>query len=552
MQITMGKVDKKAFAVDTEVLRSSHLLITGVSGSGKSYRLRVLAESLAPVMPVFILDPEGEYYTLREKFPFMLFGEGGDAGMAPETARLTAQKVLEWKTSAIFDLSSLEVDQQHEWVAEFISELMVAPRELWYPKAILIDEAHLWAPEKGEASSVALRAVSNLCARGRKRGYFITLATQRLSRLANNCASEMQNQLIGRTTLPADRERAAKAFGVINGKDKAELFGHLKTLHNHYFYGQGLAIGPDRVLLAPTEAQTTHIRPGEIQQVIPATPDKIREFLPQLSRLSEQAHEQLDTEAKLRSTIAHLAGRVDQLEAELAGKGSAGLEAFAQETAAALRGMLERIEGSIDGRPLPVLPAWSPSTPPNGHASSAPKLAPRPDTPPLPEGMLPEQARILAELRSAELAGISEVPRTWLAAMARVRPRSSTYSGNLGNLLAEKYVTYPSPGMVALTAEGRALTKPWQPLSTAKLLEGLQAILPKAGYSIVRALAEQDGEWKDRDTVAGYAGMSPTSSSFTGLLAELRKFKYIESGGNKTVRVSDWIYLNKAGQAANA
>lgn len=210
MQILMGKVEGKKFAVETEALRRSHLLITGVSGSGKSYRLRVLAESLFPVMPVFLFDREGEYYTLREKFNFLLFGEGGDAPMAVETAALTARKMLEWKKSAIFDLSSLDVDEQDVWMREFINSLMSAPRELWGPLACLVDEAHLVAPEKGEGFSVALTAMKNLCSRGRKRGFFVVLATQRLSKLANNCASEMQNYLVGRTTLPADRDRAAK------------------------------------------------------------------------------------------------------------------------------------------------------------------------------------------------------------------------------------------------------------------------------------------------------------------------------------------------------
>jgi len=585
MQITMGKVDGKRFAVDTEALRRSHLLITGVSGSGKSYRLRVLAESLFPVMPVFLFDVEGEFYTLREKFAFMLFGEGGDAPMAVETAALTARKLMEWKKSAIFDLSSLEVDAQHEWMREFLSSLLTAPRELWGPVACLIDESHLWMPEKGEGVSVALNAAKNLCSRGRKRGFFVVLATQRLSKLANNCASEMQNYLVGRTTLPADRDRAAKMLGVTAKADKDAFFRDIKTLKDHYFFAQGIALSPDRIKVAPIEAETTHIRPGDIQEVMPAAPAEIQAFLPQLSTLAKEAKEQLHTTEDLQRRVHELTAELaaarsgkpaesPAIRAELAsekekriaaerllgtvGSGFAHIADLAQKLRdTALQSNQADIKpeslrapdtvGPLDPRrnlhiSEPgdyVIDSAKASSNGHGQAEIVEEIG---DTP-----AEKAQRKLLGALRSAELVRIPGLSRTWLAIVARVSPSSSSYRRNVSALEQPGLVHFPTPGDVALTDAGRAQTMVvTAPLTTASLLDALHKVFEPARYRILLALVEASGEWMSREELAAAVGQSPTSSAYRGHLSELRQLGLVEIGANSTVRIDPFIFLRGA------
>jgi DNA helicase HerA-like ATPase len=71
------------------LLIESRLLIQASSGGGKSYMLRVLAEQTLPHMPVIILDWEGEFASLREKFDVVLAGPGGDAPCDVKSAKLT-------------------------------------------------------------------------------------------------------------------------------------------------------------------------------------------------------------------------------------------------------------------------------------------------------------------------------------------------------------------------------------------------------------------------------------------------------------------------------
>lgn len=61
-------------SIDVDVLLATRLLIQANSGGGKSYLLRRLAEQLFGKVPVIIIDPEGEFATLREKYARVLCG----------------------------------------------------------------------------------------------------------------------------------------------------------------------------------------------------------------------------------------------------------------------------------------------------------------------------------------------------------------------------------------------------------------------------------------------------------------------------------------------
>ena len=86
--------DGKPVNFNLKKLKRSHLLITGASGSGKSYFERVIAEQIVGRMQTFVIDPEGEYVTLREKFNFLLVGEGGEVPIHPRTAGVLAERLM--------------------------------------------------------------------------------------------------------------------------------------------------------------------------------------------------------------------------------------------------------------------------------------------------------------------------------------------------------------------------------------------------------------------------------------------------------------------------
>src|SRR2546426_5996341 len=102
--IILGKSGQRNVTLDLDVLISTRLLIQANSGGGKSWLLRRLAEQLFAKLPVLIIDPEGEFSTLREKFDYVLVGQGGDVPADLRSARLLAEKLLELRASAVCDL----------------------------------------------------------------------------------------------------------------------------------------------------------------------------------------------------------------------------------------------------------------------------------------------------------------------------------------------------------------------------------------------------------------------------------------------------------------
>src|ERR1700743_2943484 len=67
--IAMGHTTAGAPAtLDLEEMLAPRLLVQGNSGSGKSHRLRRLLEQSAPWVQQTIIDPEGDFVTLSERF----------------------------------------------------------------------------------------------------------------------------------------------------------------------------------------------------------------------------------------------------------------------------------------------------------------------------------------------------------------------------------------------------------------------------------------------------------------------------------------------------
>ena len=57
-----------AAALDLEELLATRLLVQGNSGSGKSHLLRRLLEQSAPWVQQCVIDPEGDFVTLADRF----------------------------------------------------------------------------------------------------------------------------------------------------------------------------------------------------------------------------------------------------------------------------------------------------------------------------------------------------------------------------------------------------------------------------------------------------------------------------------------------------
>jgi DNA helicase HerA-like ATPase len=162
---------KSGVTLDLDTLIGTRLLVQGVSGSGKSTAIRALLERTHGRVQHFVIDREGELATLREKFPYVLAAKDGDIPVHTRTAKLLVRRVMELGASTIVDLSDLKMDEQREWVRQAFTELVHLPRDLWQPLLVVLDEGHIFAPERGSGESVATQGVIDVATLGRKRGY---------------------------------------------------------------------------------------------------------------------------------------------------------------------------------------------------------------------------------------------------------------------------------------------------------------------------------------------------------------------------------------------
>jgi hypothetical protein len=266
----------EAAHVDLEELLATRALIQGNSGSGKSHLLRRLLEQSAASVQQVIIDPEGDFVTLAERFGHLVI----DSETFTEGAlHRAALRVREHRVSVVLNLEGLDVEQQMRHAAAFLGGLFDAERDFWYPVLVVVDEAQLFAPSAAgevsdEARKLSLGAMTNLMCRGRKRGLAGAIATQRLAKLAKNVAAEASNFLMGRTFLDIDMARAADLLGM--DRRQAEMFRDLQR-------GHFVALGPAlsrRPLALRIGAVATAARSGSPRLMpLPAAPADARDLI---------------------------------------------------------------------------------------------------------------------------------------------------------------------------------------------------------------------------------------------------------------------------------
>ena len=153
--------DAGTLVCNIDTLVDTRLLLQSNSGGGKSQTLRRILEQTHGRVQQLVIDPEGEFSSLREKFDYVhAAAVDGDCLAHPRSAALLAQRLLKLGVSAILDLYELQAHDRVRFVRLFLEALINAPKTLWHPVLVVLDEAHLFAPEKGSAESTAARGAS--------------------------------------------------------------------------------------------------------------------------------------------------------------------------------------------------------------------------------------------------------------------------------------------------------------------------------------------------------------------------------------------------------
>jgi len=255
--------------IDVNRLVGAHLGIVGNSGSGKSGLIRKLLEATHGKIQHIVLDSEDEFYTLREKFNYVIAGgEDGDTAATNANAKSLALTALEHGISMICQINDLGREGAREFISTFIDALITAPRDLWHPCLIVIDEAHRFDSA----------AIGRLTAEGRKRGFTAVIATQRLPKMDPDVRGDLNNWIMGRVGQSLDKKHMADQMGMTPTEAKEAL-----KLQKRQFWAMGPAISFDPVLFTVGEVETTIIESGQARVSTPPAPDDLREVLAALA-----------------------------------------------------------------------------------------------------------------------------------------------------------------------------------------------------------------------------------------------------------------------------
>ncbi len=239
----------------------------------------------------------------EKKFDYILVGKDGDIPINLRASELLAKKILELGTSAIIDLYELKHHERKRFVKLFLDSLINAPKDLWHPCIVVIDEAHVFAPESSHGQAESLDSVKDLATRGRKRGFALVAATQRLSKMSKDVVAELNTKLIGRSSLDVDMKRAGFELGFTS---KDDLFS-LRQLEKGQFYSFGSALTSQVTKIKIGLCETTHPQAGQVQKTKTIEPrEGIKQILSKLADLPKEAETELKTKEDLQKKIVEM------------------------------------------------------------------------------------------------------------------------------------------------------------------------------------------------------------------------------------------------------
>jgi hypothetical protein len=562
--------DGRSFSGDLDVVLRSNVLVQANSGGGKSWLLRRMIEQVFGKVPQIIIDPEGEFSSLRAKFDFVLVGKGGDTPADLRSAVLLAHKLLELGASAVVDLYEMSKVQRPLWVAAFVQALVDAPKRLWRDLLVYVDEAHELAPELGHGAressgeKICRHALIDLAAKGRKRGYGVVAATQRLGKLSKDFAAELKNVLVGQTFIDIDRERAAGCLGIAK-VDKASFFVDVKTLTPGRFYALGRAFVLEPTLVQIGNVTTEHPEAGRRQSEPPPPTDKIRHLLPQLGDLPKEAEAKLVRESDLRVEVARLQNSLSKMESQSKKPVVVEVERLPREVLAQVAEAIKKAEGVLNwkrklqenmkwdlashveyigttlkecrdasskgkmvGRQSSLSERENRATSSlqsrerfSGHKGDLTAVT-RPNVQSQEALRLPKGARDI--LRALGSRHPTSLTRTQLATLAGLSPNSGTFSTYLSRLNVEGYLGL-CDGKYGLSAEGAKIIEGAFPNveclghTSEDLVRLWSSKLPGASKNLLEAFARYGS--LTREQAAELVGMSPSSGTFSTYLSKL-------------------------------
>jgi|GEM_PF-1672945 len=299
--------------------------ILASSGMGKSYLTGViLEETLRNETLVCVIDPEGEHFTLAEKYPCLIIGgEHAHVPFDPGGVDLYIEAMITTGLSTIFDLSEFIDEEQQEYYALIGDALFRIEQKYRRKVRLVVEEAQIYAPQSGMSAGMKkkmkgldpITVSQRIAKRGRKRALDSLWATQRPASLSKDILSQCNRFWFGGITSELDY-KAIKPFLTEAGIS----FQDIKSLQpgEFFFYAKGKT---ERIRVRKRFCKHAGATPDAGITFKPATDQALSSVMEKLSKQIEIKAEELrqdQTEIeRLKELIRKHERKIEKLREEL-------------------------------------------------------------------------------------------------------------------------------------------------------------------------------------------------------------------------------------------
>jgi uncharacterized protein len=390
-----------------EAILEQHVIALGKTGSGKSSKMRVLAEyALDQGRPATIVDPKGDWWGLKSSadgkkagYPLVIFGgEHADVPLNPRAGAELGELIATGNRPSLIDLRGWMPGDRTRFFIDFAGALF---KHIRGKRWLFIDEVHNFAP-KGKVldpdAGKMLHWANRLASEGRGLGLNIVAASQRPQKVHNDFLTSCETLIACKVIHKADRD-AIKDWvdGCADPAVGKQLLADLANMKrtDAWCWSPEIDFGPERITFPMFRTYDSfkprdHQDAGKLKGWAEVDLDEVK------SRLAAVVQEaQANDPAALRKRIAELERQIKAAPAAVpsqeikaareagydegyeAGELSGNIEARRSATQYRFR-LKEAIVQLLDQTPIADL---SPTETGTGSKTHKPALGARPENP---------------------------------------------------------------------------------------------------------------------------------------------------------------------------
>lgn len=494
--LEIGTVGGKPFDLPRDAV-TQKLAFLGRTGSGKTYAAGKLAEEmLVAGVQVVILDPVGVHWGLRLaaggkkagiKIP-VFGGLHGDIPLVPTSGALIADLVVDRRLSVVLDVSQFESDKaKARFVSDFGDRFFRRMKAAPAPVHVFLEESQEFVPQNTMSSEeLMLHHWTRLAKLGRNFGIGLSLISQRPQevnkKVLNMTELLFAFQMTGNQERKTVREWLGSKGAVADTKVEDLLrelpVGHARVSSPQWLRFEGVVqIGKkwtyDSSSTPSFEAgeQARH-EPApldlvELQEAMAATieeaeandPKKLHRRIAELERELRAGApvETGPTEEEINERIQH------EAEALATERVAQAMEAVRTEVRPHLEGLTHVLGNGWVPPAADLKPVRKPERINRPVETLQREKIQQPRAPRNSElrntesgGLSGPQLRILGALAWLETIGVAPANVVAAAFLPGYRPNGGAFNNTKGSLRSAGLIDYPTPGLVALTDQGRA------------------------------------------------------------------------------------------------